>query len=141
MLAVFMSALGCISSCVNRTEKEYDYSDFEDCFISWENALNCAESQYFVYIFSKTCHACKEIKNDVLNYAAREKYSFYFVEYSNEIPSGEDIDQTIGAKYIKDVYIRGIPSLLEIENGQVALNIAGTTEILKFLNRISYANI
>ena len=96
--------------------------------ISWDSILSL-EGEYFVYIFSYRCFYCNQIKDLILTYNEVSSFTFYFVEFVDEIPIKREIEDTIGLKEISEVFIKGVPSLLEVKNGEIIGNYAGSKEI------------
>ena len=93
---------------------------------------NCIHS---IYIYSITCSKCNAIKQDVIEYGLTHP-NFYFMSiHKNDIPIlDKDINLTIGAKTYSEVFILGTPTLLEIKNGMLLNNIAGSNAITYFIN-------
>lgn len=110
--------------------KEYDYSDVNEYFISWKNAFLQSKSQYFVYIFSKTCLHCLTIKQEILAYKIEKNYPIYFCEFSNDICT--DISRT------DEVCILGTPTLIDVINNEVLAIASGTNEIKNMLLDYAY---
>ena len=115
-----------------------DYSDFLDLHLEWKNLFFPAKSLYFVYIYSISCGHCNQIKDDVLTFINKEKESFYLMEYSKEIPTSNNVAETIGKEKVEEISILGTPTLLNISNGSLALNVAGEKEILDYLNGLPH---
>ena len=59
---------------------------------------------------------------------------FYFVQYTDEIPIGTNVEITIGVTSVEECFIKGTPTLILIENGAVSFNIAGTEIILETID-------
>lgn len=115
-----------------------DYSDFKDIELEWKNAFLPAKSQYFIYIYSFSCSHCNNIKNDVLKTIDEHREMFYLTSYTSDIKTKNNVSETIGKERVEDVYILGTPTLLEISNHYVALNIAGEKEILEYLELLPH---
>ena len=115
-----------------------DYSDFSDLNLEWKNLFSPAKSQYFVYIYSVSCVHCNHIKEEVLKFVNMNKESFYLVEYTGDIKTKSNVSNTIGKEKIEEIFILGTPTLLEITNWSVSLNIAGENEIVGFLNSLPH---
>ena len=62
------------------------------------------------------------------------------MEYSKEIPTTSNVAETIGKEKVEEISILGTPTLLNISNGSLALNIAGEKEILDYLNGLPHNN-
>ena len=119
-------------------KEQLDYSDFADIKIDWKNLFLPAKSQYFVYIYSKSCGHCNNIKPVVLDYIYNEKDWFYMIEFSSVIPLISNTKNTIGKQDIKDLGILGTPTMLGITNKYLSLNIAGEKDILEFLEHLPH---
>ena len=117
-----------------------DYSDFSNLNLEWKNLFFPAKSQYFVYIYSFSCLHCAHIKKEVLSTIKEHKELFYLIEYSDDIPISSNVSETIGKERIEEVSILGTPTLIEISNHYVALNIAGEKEITSYLALLPHNN-
>lgn len=117
-----------------------DYEDFMDIKLEWKNLFSPAKSQYFVYIYSVSCGHCERIKEEVLNYIYDDRESYYLMECCDEIPLSVTTDETFGKTTIDEVSILGTPTLLQITEGYLSLNIAGEKMILDFLARLPHNN-
>lgn len=141
-LLLALTTAGCSPSNlvgVSKGEKnEYDYVDFKELELSWENVFSPAKSQYFIYIYSLYCGHCSNIKNDVLTIVDEFRSLFYLINYSDEIPVGVNASETIGKEKIEEIYILGTPTLLEISDKRVVLNIAGETDITNYLKLLPH---
>ena len=116
----------------------FDYSDFEDVKLEWNELFSPAKSQYFAYIYSLSCGHCERIKEAVLNTVNIHKNLFYLIEYSEVIPIITNTSQTIGKEKIEEVGILGTPTLIEVSNKFIALNIAGESEITDYLSLLPH---
>lgn len=114
-------------------EKALDYTDFTHLNLEWKNLFLPAKSQYFVYIYSISCLHCAHIKKEVLETIRDNEELFYLMEYSDEIPISSNASETIGKEKLDEVSIMGTPTLLEITNHYVGMNIAGEKEIVTYL--------
>jgi len=115
---------------------DFDYSDFESVHLNYFELFSVQKPHYFAYIYSKWCGHCQNIKYKVFEFLYYHFEEFYFIEYSSVIPIVEDVSNTIGVDKIEDVKILGTPTMLMIENGTLAINIAGENAILNFMNEI-----
>ena len=133
---------GCSTTKVEATsqveQKELDYTDFEELKLEWKNLFLPAKSQYFVYIYSISCLHCAHIKKEVLSTIEEHKELFYLMEYQSEIPTSFNVSETIGKEKVEEVYIMGTPTLIEITNHYVGLNIAGEKEITDYLQLLPH---
>ena len=140
LLVPFM--VGCSSTKaeakINDEQKALDYADFQDLKLEWKNLFFPAKSQYFVYIYSISCLHCAHIKKEVLSTIEENKELFYLMEYSSEIPITSNVSNTIGKEKVEEVSILGTPTLIEITNHYVGLNIAGEKEITDFLELLPH---
>ena len=129
--------IGCSSTKIEANKKDeqksLDYTDFEELNLEWKNLFLPAKSQYFVYIYSLSCLHCAHIKKEVLTMVEEHQELFYLTEYSDEIPTSFNVAETIGKEKIEEIYIMGTPTLMQITNHYVSLNIAGEKEIMDYL--------
>ena len=132
LLLLTIPSISCKPSTL-QDKVPYDYDDFLSSHLNWEDIFSPNEEDYYVYVYSKTCGHCIQIKEDVLEYAFTSIISFYFVEYVNQIPGDYDVSDTIGATEYSMVSILGTPTLLEIRNHILVLNEAGSKNILRIL--------
>ena len=116
----------------------FDYSDFDDIKLEWNELFSPAKSQYFAYIYSISCGHCERIKETVLNTVDSYKNLFYLIEYSDDIPVITNPFETIGKEKIEEVGILGTPTLIEVSNKFIALNIAGESEITDYLSLLPH---
>ncbi len=121
-------------------QKPLDYIDFAELNLEWKNLFLPAKSQYFVYIYSISCLHCESIKKEVLTTIEDNAELFYLVEYSSEIPLSNNVSETIGKEKVEEVFILGTPTLIEITNHCVGLNIAGEKEITNYLSLLPHNN-
>lgn len=133
---------GCSTTKIEATskveQKELDYTDFEELKLEWKNLFLPAKSQYFVYIYSDSCLHCAHIKKEVLSTVEEHNELFYLMEYQSEIPTSFNVSETIGKEKVEEVYIMGTPTLIEITNHYVGLNIAGEKEITDYLRLLPH---
>ena len=115
-----------------------DYTDFAELNLEWKDLFLPAKSQYFVYIYSFSCLHCAHIKKEVLTTIESHKELFYLMEYNEEIPTSFNVTETLGKEKVEEVYIMGTPTLIEITNHYVGLNIAGEKEITDYLKLLPH---
>ncbi|MDD4154304.1 MAG: thioredoxin family protein [Bacilli bacterium] len=115
------------------TIETYSYDDIIDITIKWDDIFAMTPRNYFVYFYSLYCGHCQSIKDLVINYSKRGEITMYFVEASTEVVVAKDTHLTIGAMAVEQLWILGYPSLVEIENGAVVINIAGANAIKEIL--------
>ena len=123
-----------IESSKNAVE-EYDILIEQE--ILWTDCLSQEEPHYLVFAYSEKCSYCHEIMGDVLDFAASGIVKTYFVDIKKEpnvVPISNDIDETIGATNVGDIFIMGTPTILEIENNTIKANVPGKDYCLTFLN-------
>ena len=114
-----------------------EYNVTVDLKIGWPDCLKQNEDHYLVFFYSDTCSHCHEIMGDVLSFAESNIVKTYFLntkESSVKIPIANDIDLTIGADSIDELFIAGTPTIIEVEKWIVKANVAGTDNCLTFLN-------
>ena len=129
----------CLCSCAENSPSleemkiEESFSEYPNNFINWDEILSQQSKIYFVYVFSYDCYYCRQIKNRIISFSNSSEYSVYFVEYSKQIPIKNNLSITIGAKDIDNVFIKGTPSLLLIDDATVAINVGGKNEVCEIL--------
>lgn len=140
MKRILLLSMSCLLLCAcGKTKKnktrtyEYDDEDVMKFVINWENIFDLEERDYFVYIYSKTCGYCKEIKQNVLEKVVKEEPKIYLVEYSEKIPIITDQKSIIGKQNYEEVGIVGTPTLFEIYNYVLVDNIVGSKAIIETL--------
>lgn len=140
LLSLTFILLTLLSSCsiTNHSDLIYeDYNQLEKYQITWKDLFSQSNSEYFVYIYSLTCLHCQNIKEEVISFVISEKYPTYLIEYTKDIPISNNVEDCIGSSSYADVTIKGTPSLLQIKNGYLILNVAGSKEILSVLDYYS----
>ncbi len=110
----------------------HSYKEIENRKITWNCMIFEATSPYYIYFYSLNCAHCNQIKNKIIEYALIHE-NLYFIEDSKDILFGDDIDSTIGKSRPEDIYIKGFPSLIEIESEKCVLNIYGNNQIINKL--------
>jgi len=126
-----------VSVSCKRSQKNivnFDYNDFSNLTIKWSDFFNQPDEQYYVYFYSEQCGYCKMIKQDILGYISQSKSRIYLLSYQEGIPIKLDVERTVGAISIDQMWFGGTPSLVFIEKGVVGLNLLGAQSILMFLN-------
>lgn len=119
-------------------QRALDYTDFKELELEWKNLFFPAKSQYFVYIYSPYCSHCDRIKKEVLTTIDENRDMFYLTKFTDDVETGFNVMETIGKERIEEVYIMGTPTLIEISNHYVALNIAGEKEITDYLKLLPH---
>ena len=143
-LPLLISLTGCQSSTLSAVESEsflsllseHNYDEIETKNILWDDLFDQTSDDYYVYVYSKTCSHCNNIKDTVIETALNYE-NFFFVNFNQDIPILESIDTTIGAKEVDDVGILGTPTLLEIYFQTLILNVAGEDQVVKKLAKLS----
>jgi len=105
--------------------------------IKWSQVLSQKESHYLVFFYSETCAHCHEIMGDVIAFSESEIVKTYFLDIKQsetKIPIKNEVDETIGASSIDDLFIAGTPTIIEVEEGMVMANVPGKDDCLSFLN-------
>ena len=121
--------LGCKQS------EPIDYNSCSNKVITYQELFNQNQDDYYVYIFSYNCGHCEDFKEEILPIIYNHR-NMYLLEYSKDIKITSNVDETIGASSIEDVYILGTPTLLEIKDGILMTNVAGKTEIRKIVSSL-----
>lgn len=140
LLSLTFILLTLLSSCsiTNHSDLIYeDYNQLEEYQITWRDLFLQSNSEYFVYIYSLSCLHCQNIKEEVISFVISEKYPTYLIEYTKDIPISNNVEDCIGSSSYVEVTIKGTPSLLQIKNGYLILNVAGSKEILSVLDYYS----
>ena len=73
------------------------------------------------------------IKQNILSYGLAHD-DLFLIEASDDIPIGNNIEQTIGADCIEKLFIIGTPTLIKIKEGKVVINTYQEDIILSLLN-------
>ncbi len=141
LLASMFSLISCSGEeAVSESSEssEHTYEEVSHLQIEWNDIFYVDEIYYLVYIYSEYCGHCKSMKNSIIDYALNPAKPLYFLQFSNEIPTSTNVENTIGATDVSEVSILGTPTLLEIYNKKLTSNIAGTSEICSFLDITPY---
>ena len=78
------------------------------------------------------------IHDDMINFAYNACNPVYFVEFNEDIPVGKDVEKTIGLESIENLFIKGTPTLIMVEENKIKLNIGGVNNILETI--VLYSN-
>ena len=102
----------------NVFSKSLDYSSF-DRIEDYSLIDEMPEDEYLVYYYTVSCYYCKEIKEEVLDFADDNNRGIkvYFI----------DAENVTGTNYIAGM--DGTPSLLTVINGQIVNLVGGATDI------------
>ena len=129
LLAMFPTLL---LSCSNEC-KIYDYSDVTH--IEWEHIFDIESDYYYIYVYSLSCGHCKDIKEEIINFAMKKDNETYFVLYNKDIPVVDSNYVLIGKTNYQDLGIVGTPTLFEISNHFVSDVCTGSESIIKTLTK------
>ena len=141
ILPLLLTAM--FASCTPATSEQMSKNAFNEHEIviiqqiKWSTVLSQKESHYLVFFYSETCAHCHEIMGDVIAFSTAEIVKTYFLDIKQsetKIPIKNEIDETIGATSIDDLFIVGTPTIIEVEEGMVKANVPGKDECLSFLN-------
>lgn len=140
-LVAFLSLGGCVSesystsfdSATIEPTVTHSYSEISDKKIAWNDVFFPQKEHYFVYLYSLTCNHCNQLKNAIIEYGLSHD-DIYFVQDSEDVIINKNTDQTIGITDVKNLCIKGFPSLLEIHDKTLVKNVAGITDINSSLN-------
>ncbi|MCR5184602.1 MAG: hypothetical protein K6C32_00760 [Bacilli bacterium] len=122
-----------ISCSTQKEERVFDYEDFIDLKISWDDLLTQEKETYFVYVYSEYCSHCNHIKQGVLKFIFNHQDMSYLIQYSSSIPIDNDLEKTIGKDDINDIFIKGTPTLLSIDKSTLIMNITGESTIAQYI--------
>lgn len=101
--------------------------------IEWKDILcqNC--NDYYVYVYSLTCHYCNSIKSEVYSFCLRN--AVFFVEYQQGVvPLGSEMKDFNGIANTDDLYILGTPTLFHIKEKIVNNCYIGANQISVFFD-------
>lgn len=128
-----------LSSCNTQTSNHPNlssyktYEDFENLHITLHNSLNLSDDKYYVYVYSRTCSPCEQIKTYIFELASSME-NLYFLEYVDNLEIlNEDMSLLIGVSDYNDLFIKGTPSLFDIEKGKVVFATSGKTNVINHL--------
>ena len=123
-------------------EEEPDYSSLSLPVIAWKDIFNVEENNYLIYFYSEECGYCNMIKDEVLSYFQITTRKMYFVDVANdeEVVVKHTYDSIQGVKCIDDLFIRGTPSMLEIEEKAVINYYVGVQTIRAFISNVEDYN-
>lgn len=114
-------------------ETKHSYNEITDKKINWNDVFFPQKGHYFVYFYSLTCSHCNELKNDIIEYALNHD-DIYFVQDSEDIVIDKNIASTIGINDVKNLCIKGFPSIIEIDKKILVKNVVGISDIVSLLN-------
>ena len=114
-----------------------EYGIVTDQEILLADCLSQKEENYIIFFHSDKCEHCKQIIEDVTEFASLNILKTYFVNVAkseNKIKICQPIDLTIGVTDVNELAIVGTPSIVEVENGMTIANAPGKESCLTFLN-------
>mgnify|MGYP003308482240 CR=1 FL=1 len=123
-----------IDATIDSSAIDYDY--LKEMHVNWFDILNLSINDYYVYIYSKSCGHCNQIKETILNYALDDRIILRFCEFTDEIPLKSSINPYEIVCSIDDIGILGTPTLLHINNSCLIYNLAGSNNIVSYLTSI-----
>ncbi len=129
--------IGCVKQnnvVEKEDEKEVSYDHYSSLNLLWNELFLPAEPSYFAYIYSETCHYCKQIKDDIFEFIESDIYPIYLINFNKDIPVSNNIECTIGATKVDNVWIEGTPTLIHVMNKHVFANLAGGEKILTYID-------
>ncbi len=112
----------------------HNYDEIVDMKIYWSSIFSQKEDHYYVYLYSTSCTHCNSIKDAIIEYALEETSNIYFVSSSAEHNLSETVDKYAIVDSLDELYSRGYPSLLKLEEHVVTLNLAGVRDIIDELD-------
>ena len=126
----------------NDPPKNVDYEDIVLPKISWFDIFNREEEKYLVYFYSEECGYCNSIKEEILDYYETTTRKMFFIDVVEDgnVVINHSFDSVIGVNDIEHLYIRGTPSLLELENKTVVNYYAGVQTIRAFISNVEDYN-
>lgn len=114
-----------------------NYQDFPSRnYLSWESILN-KNNQYYAYVFQNQCHACTEIKTEIMSFYLNHQNNFYFIEYNSMIPLTNDPYQCLNKNRMSDLAIKGVPTLFLIDKHTVYSLFVGGIAIKEYIQSMS----
>ena len=118
-----------LTSCGSRYPKNLDYDYFANNTISFDAAINIKMEEKYIYVFSKHCGHCQNIKKEILKFAYDHITAFFFVSYSKDIKSCDQQDDLTTC-------IKGTPTLFYFNAETVSIYV-GQNEIIDYIKTIS----
>lgn len=134
---LILQICSCSSNELIIYEDNLDYDLISEFQISWNDIFNQKENEYLVYFYSQTCGYCEDIKEDILRFYKDSEICMYFVSDKENFVIGHDINNTIGCDDISSFYIIGTPTLVEVCNHSILMNLGGVSKIYDFLFQIN----
>ena len=122
-------------SSKQNASKEYGIVTDQEILLA--DCLSQEERNYIIFFHSDKCEHCKQIIDDVIEFAAENILKTYFVNIAkneNKIKICQPIDLTIGVTDVNELAIVGTPTIIEVEEGMTIANAPGKESCLMFLN-------
>lgn len=138
-LAMLTTLFSCTSTPLNSQSLNSD-SKLEVMILNqivWEQLFAQPANNYLVYVYAETCSNCQAIKDEVIAFALEKVVPLFFVDINNpinEIKITHEVESSYGATSCQDVSILGTPTLIEIYQGVLIANVAGTETCLTLLH-------
>lgn len=119
----------------NETNNNKDITSYKIIF--WNDIFLQNDLKYFVYVFSYDCYFCNQTKECISKLNTCSMLPLYLIEFNKEIPIKYEIEKTIKATSNEDLFIRGTPTLILINNKKVELNVAGKNDVCSTIDLFS----
>jgi len=104
--------------------QDYEYVDFTEIKItSHSQAENMNDNKYIVYYYSATCSHCKEVKQDILEFASEYTDIDFFIFDVLDASDRSSIEEFLGT-----------PSVLIFSGGELSDIYVGKTRVLDFIS-------
>ena len=141
---ILLLAIPLLFSCDKVTNKEpthviphHSYEEIADKVIMWNDVFLASEDDYCVYFYSRTCHYCEEIRDEVIEVALTHQMPIYFCN-DNAIKTDPYLDpkSTIGMGDISKFKIKGTPSIIEVSEHVIKGHYAGKKASIDFVRNI-----
>lgn len=112
-------------SCNKKYPSNLDYDYFSNNTMDFESAKKIEKEEKYVYVFSKRCGHCQNIKERILKFAYNHSDIFFFVEYSKEIKVCDNNDDVASC-------VKGTPTLFHFYNKSI-IEYVGQNEIINYI--------
>ena len=136
-LASLAILTSCSSGCCSSTEEKKSFTEYEIVSkqsITWEDVFK-QQDRYAVFFYNEYCSYCHEMQSEIVDFAFINIIPTYFIDttYSNVVIK-KDKDPITGVSSLNDLYIKGTPTIIEINEGTVVSNVSGLDDCLTYLN-------
>ncbi len=130
VLVLFSSSCDVING-TSSTLDSRDYDEVSNLTINANQMFEITANLYYVYFFSINCSHCISLKDYVIDFAIKYPETFYFVDENttDSIPTTINMELNIGASKFADIYLRGYPTLMKIDNHIVSAIYTGVAQI------------